>query len=132
MVAPCGCPYDPEYDEDSLGWHLRENHIEDGFDDVFGSLELVREALEGLRTVSPPALVQRLKWRARQPTAEECRQAGRNPAYAEPFDDPRGWGDFVVETGGDLDARAKLAEALEAFGLCDEAHVIPTGVYLEE
>lgn len=25
-VARCGCPYDPEYDEGSLGWHLRENH----------------------------------------------------------------------------------------------------------
>jgi hypothetical protein len=27
MVAKCGCPYDPVYDEDSLGWHLPENHI---------------------------------------------------------------------------------------------------------
>lgn len=27
-IAPCGCPYDPEYDEGSLGWHLMENHPE--------------------------------------------------------------------------------------------------------
>ena len=27
-VARCGCPYDPEYDEGSLGWHLHENHPE--------------------------------------------------------------------------------------------------------
>jgi len=26
-VAKCGCPYDPEYDEGSLGWHLPENHV---------------------------------------------------------------------------------------------------------
>jgi hypothetical protein len=26
MVAECGCPYDPEYDADSLGWHLAKNH----------------------------------------------------------------------------------------------------------
>jgi hypothetical protein len=26
-VASCGCPYDPEYDADSLGWHLVENHL---------------------------------------------------------------------------------------------------------
>jgi hypothetical protein len=25
-TAECGCPYDPEYDEGSLGWHLSENH----------------------------------------------------------------------------------------------------------
>ena len=29
MVADCGCPYDPEYDEGSLGWHLIENHLVD-------------------------------------------------------------------------------------------------------
>lgn len=28
MVAECGCPYDPEYDEGSLGWHLTANHPE--------------------------------------------------------------------------------------------------------
>jgi hypothetical protein len=28
MIAACGCPYDPEYDEGSLGWHLLENHPE--------------------------------------------------------------------------------------------------------
>lgn len=35
-VASCGCPYDPEYDEGSLGWHLRENHPENEllFDEV--------------------------------------------------------------------------------------------------
>jgi hypothetical protein len=27
LVAGCGCPYDPGYDEGSLGWHLSENHI---------------------------------------------------------------------------------------------------------
>jgi hypothetical protein len=27
-IAMCGCPYDPEYDEGSLGWHLPENHPE--------------------------------------------------------------------------------------------------------
>jgi hypothetical protein len=26
-IAECGCPYDPEYDEGSLGWHLPENHV---------------------------------------------------------------------------------------------------------
>jgi len=26
-VARCGCPYDPDYDEGHLSWHLTENHI---------------------------------------------------------------------------------------------------------
>jgi hypothetical protein len=28
MVAKCGCPHDPVYDEGHLDWHLRENHPE--------------------------------------------------------------------------------------------------------
>ena len=27
MTAECGCPYDPETDWNSLGWHLPENHV---------------------------------------------------------------------------------------------------------
>jgi hypothetical protein len=30
------------------------------------------------------------------------------------------------------EGQAHLAEAFECFGMCDEAHVIPAGVYLEE
>jgi len=41
-------------------------------------------------------------------------------------------GDTVVETTPDPEAQAKLAEAFELFGMCDMAHVIPAGVYLEE
>ena len=27
-VAKCGCPFDPDYDEGYLGWHLKANHPE--------------------------------------------------------------------------------------------------------
>jgi hypothetical protein len=71
---------------------------------------------------------------ARQPTVEECELVGRDPGYAEPlrrfhiFDA----GDYVIETSTDPEAQAKLAEAFELFGMCDAAHVVPAGVYLEE
>jgi hypothetical protein len=34
MVAKCGCPYDPDYDEGYLGWHLPENHPEAFYVDI--------------------------------------------------------------------------------------------------
>jgi hypothetical protein len=72
-----------------------------------------------------------LGWECRRPTVEECELVDRETSYAEPgpvFDA----GDYVVVTIAAPDAQAKLAEALEGFGMCDAAHVIPAGVYLEE
>ena len=40
--------------------------------------------------------------------------------------------DYVIETASEPEAQAKLAEAFGLFGMCDDAHVIPAGVYLEE
>jgi hypothetical protein len=70
-----------------------------------------------------------LGWNARQPTVEECKAVGRETDYAEPG---WPWGDYVIETSPNPEAQAKLAEAFEVFGMCDSAHVIPAGVYLEE
>ncbi len=76
-------------------------------------------------------------WNRRQPTVAECELVGRDVFYAE-GDYPRGiipdgdYGDYVIETASVPVAQAKLAEAFEAFGMCDAAHVIPAGVYLEE
>jgi len=73
-------------------------------------------------------------WDIRRPTIEECELVGRETTYADGnagavlIDD----GDTVIETSSDPEAQAKLAEAFEAFGMCDAAHVIPAGVYLEE
>lgn len=75
-------------------------------------------------------------WEVRQPTGEECVLVGRDVGYAEPA--PAGMpvllagGDVVIETSSDVGAQKLLAGALEMFGRCDAAHVIPAGVYLEE
>ena len=52
MVAKCGCPYDPEYDEGSLGWHLNENHIPEeiawmrrDFTEMVARLDVLERAL---------------------------------------------------------------------------------------
>jgi hypothetical protein len=112
MVAECGCPYDPVYDEGSLGWHLVENHPE-----------------MQLRLRTPFGVI-------RQPTAEECELVGRETSYSEPFAtfDYRDLGDYVIESihNDNPESMAKLADTCEALGMCDAAHVIPAGVYLEE
>jgi hypothetical protein len=95
MVAKCGCPYDPEYDEGHLGWHLAENHPE----------------MEGhmLRT--------------RYPTKEEAELVGREfPNGDEVLLLP-----FVEEV-----QRQIVALIFEDAGICDAAHSVPAGVYLEE
>ena len=47
-VAACGCPYDPEYDEGSLGWHLTENHLHDRIDSIRMDLKGMTHNLEAL------------------------------------------------------------------------------------
>ncbi len=71
-----------------------------------------------------------ISWDARRPTEEECEFCGRDIGYAAPG--PVFEGDYVIQTSAAPDAQAKLAEAFELFGMCDAAHVIPAGVYLEE
>ncbi len=74
-------------------------------------------------------------WNLRRPTIEECELVGRSTAYAAGDDGGAVMlddGDTVIETRSQPDAQANLAEAFEWFGMCDEAHVIPAGVYLEE
>ena len=72
-------------------------------------------------------------WNARQPTAEECELVGRETSYAERVGATiASWGDYVIETEAVPDAQNALAVAFELFGMCDGAHVIPAGVYLEE
>lgn len=53
MIAECGCPYDPVFDEDSLGWHLRENHIEEEIDMALRSLDEIRSTLEYMKDSRP-------------------------------------------------------------------------------
>jgi hypothetical protein len=68
--------------------------------------------------------------KVRRPTVEECRVIGRDISYASAK-----WGDggdCVIETIEEPDAQAALAKACEDLGMCDAAHVIPAGVYLEE
>lgn len=48
MVAACGCPYDPEYDEGHLGWHLPENHIRETFSSLQRDLAHMQETLARL------------------------------------------------------------------------------------
>lgn len=90
-------------------------------------------------TVSPVHRPERylpdmIGWNVRRPTVEECELVGRDPWYAEGssagviVDD----GDTVVEISASADAQEHLARAFEAFGMCDCAHAIPAGVYLEE
>jgi hypothetical protein len=84
-----------------------------------------------MSTITLPDMI---GWNARQPTVEECELVGRDVFYAEPLKGS-GIGDcggYVIETSANPDAQAKLAEAFELFGMCDAAHVIPAGVYLEE
>jgi hypothetical protein len=38
-IAECGCPFDPVYDKDSLGWHLTENHLPEAFRSVRSDLQ---------------------------------------------------------------------------------------------
>ena len=75
----------------------------------------------------------------RQPTAEECELVGRDVFYSQPFDeggqtDYRALGDYVIESihNDDPELMRPLATLCECLGMCDEAHVIPAGVYLEE
>lgn len=79
---------------------------------------------------------QLIGWEVRTPTAEECRLVGRDVCYATPPEANMpvlvAGGDMVVETSSDRNAQAALALAIELFGRCDAAHVIPAGVYLEE
>jgi excisionase family DNA binding protein len=85
-------------------------------------------------TMSTITLPDMIGWNARQPTVEECELVGRDVFYAEPLKGS-GIGDcggYVIETSANPDAQAKLTEAFELFGMCDPAHVIPAGVYLEE
>jgi hypothetical protein len=85
-------------------------------------------------TYTRPYLPRMVGFDARQPTVEECELVGRETSYAEPHEgsEVRDWGDYVVEVDFDDDAKEHLAAAFEAMGICDEAHVIPAGVYLEE
>ena len=111
-VAKCGCPI-PD-DAGGLGWHLKENHPE--------------------VCTNPSGWFVRgkLQWSARQPTVKECELVSRDESYTNPWDDPGGWGDYVIEVEGDHQAKSVLALACELLGVCDAAHVIPAGVYLEE
>ncbi len=123
-IAECGCPYDPEYDEGSLGWHLPENHPEHF---------CFKPLLTPLGTI-------------RQPTADECRLVGRETSYSEPFisktryRDYRELGDYVIEYTQYDDDDKEYPERLELlYQLCDEfcigdeVHRLPgVGVYVEE
>jgi hypothetical protein len=60
--------------------------------------------------------------RTRYPTKEEAQTVGRE------FPN----GDEVLIAAGDESDRAALADVLEPNGMCDAAHVIPGGIYLEE
>jgi hypothetical protein len=60
--------------------------------------------------------------RQRRPTAEEAAFVGREN-YG---------GDSIIETQSVREAQAMLAEAFELLGMCDVAHVLSAGVYLEE
>ena len=114
MVAECGCPYDPDYDEGSLGWHLIENHP---------------PMFTPLRT--PFGFI-------RQPTAEECELVGRHTVYSEPCDDGdlhddyRELGDYVIANVGNVPGMEALRDACLELAICDDAHIIPAGIYVEE
>jgi len=105
-VAPCGCP-NPDLTH-YIGWHLRANH-------------------PAVRML--PGIV---GWNLRRPTVEECEMVSRDTSYSVPGTALLDDGDTVIETDQDPEAQAHLAAACEAFGMCDAAHVIPAGVYLEE
>jgi hypothetical protein len=47
-IAPCGCPYDPEYDEGSLGWHRLENHVPMVIEGLRGELRSAVGSLDRL------------------------------------------------------------------------------------
>ena len=83
-------------------------------------------------TTRPTRLPDMVGWNLRRPTVEECELVGRDTSYAGHagllFDD----GDTVIETAPAPEAQEHLARAFEHFGMCDSAHVIPAGVYLEE
>ena len=50
MIADCGCPYDPEYDEGSLGWHQSENHIPETIRSLKGTVARLAEELARLES----------------------------------------------------------------------------------
>jgi hypothetical protein len=132
-VAKCGCPIPPEVasgEVQSLGWHLTANHLPEVVEAIQSSLRLASDDLDILERF---ALWSRLGWPARQPTVEECELVDRETSYAEPLEGSGipDWGDYVIETPSDVEAQTHLARALELFGMCDAAHVIPAGVYLE-
>jgi hypothetical protein len=59
MVAECGCPYDPDYDEGQVGWHLVENHPEVAvkIPTPFGTIR--QPPARECRSVSPSGLLGR-------------------------------------------------------------------------
>jgi hypothetical protein len=72
-------------------------------------------------------------WNTRRPDVEECLLVDREVSYADACPDEQiRDGDYVVEVDGEPEAREHLARAFELLGMCDAAHVIPAGVYLEE
>jgi hypothetical protein len=70
----------------------------------------------------------------RRPTVEECELVGRDVEYAAGMSTGvhRDDGDTVIVDKRRPRSAGASARAFEAFGMCDEAHVIPAGVYLEE
>lgn len=82
----------------------------------------------------PTYLPDMIGWNVRRPTEAECDLVGRDRFYASgsPVGVTVDDGDTVVETSDDPEAKMHLAAAFESFGMCDAAHVIPAGVYLEE
>ena len=71
-------------------------------------------------------------WDIRRPTLEECELVGRDTGYAEPGPARLDDDDAVIEVDGGKEALEHFAKALELLGMCDAAHAIPAGVYLEE
>jgi hypothetical protein len=48
LVAECGCPYDPKYDEGHLGWHLTENHIAEAIRSLKNDVSTLAQNLAAL------------------------------------------------------------------------------------
>jgi hypothetical protein len=48
MIAKCGCPYDPEYDEGHLGWHLTKNHIPETLQSALLDLRMMEQQIENV------------------------------------------------------------------------------------
>ncbi len=73
------------------------------------------------RVERPPADCRGM-W-TRRPRDELCRAVSGRPSCV---------GRLRRRIDGDGDARAAFAEAFEKLAICDAAHAIPAGVYLEE